>query len=111
MKVSIYGCSDDLVEIEGDITDEIDCYSKKPKLYVYSEDVLQFVIKTSFVGCWLIQPLLDEQTFEEEKPPKCKSWDISIDMVGKEHHNRYSMVLNINSGDDDFTITKRRKKK
>lgn len=109
MKVIIYGASDDLVELEGDISDEIDCYSKKPKLYVYYKDTLQFVIKTSYDGVWNITPMLDEKSFNCELQLRCKDWNISH-VFGSKEYCRYSATLIIDSGDDVFEITKKRRK-
>lgn len=108
MKVNIYGASDDLLEIEGDISEEYDVCDRMPKLYVYSDNELQFVIKISFVGCWLIQPILDEKSFDESNSLKCKNWKININMISKECI--YSMGLSIDSGLDNLEITRRRKK-
>jgi len=109
MKVTIYGASDDLLEIEGDIEDELDIGGRMPKLYVYSNDKLQFVIQVKYEGCWNIIPQLDSKTFDEDNPPVCKDWEVSLQMGGSTEYSRYSMVLNIDSKNDDFTITKRRK--
>lgn len=110
MKVVIYGASDDLVEIEGDISDEIDAAGRAPKLYVYSKGELQFSIQTKYDGCWLILPQLDPKSFDEDNQNICKNWDIKLNMVGSNEYSRYSMVLNIDSKEDEFEITKRRKK-
>jgi len=111
MKVKIYGASDDLIEIEGDISEEFDCYNKSPKLYVYTQDnVLQFVISTKYDGCWNILPQLDIKTFDENNKNQCRNWIININMIGT-NYSKHSMVLNIDSGKDDFFITRRRKNK
>ena len=109
MKVIIYGASDDLVELEGDIYDEIDCYSKKPKLYVYYKDTLQFVIKTSYDSVWHITPQIDDKTFNCELQLRCKDWNITH-IFGSKEYCRYSETLMIDSGDDIFEITKKRRK-
>ena len=110
MKVSIYGASDDLVEIEGDIEDEIDAAGRMPKLYIYSDHTLQFVVQIKYVGCWIVTPILDEKSFDEDNTNICQNWKINIDMVGGNEFNRYSMVLHIDSGNDVFEISKRRRK-
>ena len=111
MKVIIYGASDDLVELEGDISDEIDCYTKKPKLYVYYKDTLQFVIKTSYDGVWNITPMLDEKTYYPEIDLKCRDWKITFLYNSKENkYAKRSSILSIDSGDDVFEITKKRRK-
>lgn len=109
MKVIIYGASDDLIELEGDISDEINCYSKKPKLYIYYKDTLQFVIKTSFDSVWHITPQIDDKTFNCELQLRCKDWTITS-VFGSKEFCRYSETLMIDSGDDIFEITKKRKK-
>lgn len=109
MKVIIYGASDDLVELEGDISDEIYCYAKKPKLYVYYKDTLQFVIKTSYDGVWNITPMLDEKSFNSDLQLRCKDWNITH-VFGSKEYCRYSSTLMIDSGDDVFEITKKRRK-
>ena len=43
MKVIIYGASVGIL-IECDISDEINCYSRKPKLYVYCKDTLKTLV-------------------------------------------------------------------
>lgn len=108
MKVKIYGHSDDLVEIEGDISDEIDAYSKVPKLYVYYNDVLQFVIKISFTGTWNIRPELDKE-FCEDVVYAFDNWNIRFKLRDLSL-KRYSNVIEIDSGDDIFEIKKKRKK-
>lgn len=108
MKVIIYGASDDCIELEGDISDEIDCDSKKPKLYVYYKDILQFVIKVTFNGVWHITPMIDEKSFNCEVQLRCKDWNISH-IFGSKEWCRYSETLIIDSGDDMFEIVKRRK--
>lgn len=113
MKVIIYGASDDLIELEGDISDEIYCYAKKPKLYVYHKDNLQFVIKTSYDGVWNIMPMLDEKTFDVDTKIelKCKDWSITQMFGSKENkYAKRSAILTIDSGDDVFEITKKRRK-
>lgn len=110
MKVTIYGASDDLVEIEGDISEEIDAIGRAPKLYIYSNDKLQFVVKIKYDGCWLIMPQLDAASFDEDDENLLKNWDISLNMVGANEYSRYSMVLHIDSKSDNFEINKRRKK-
>jgi len=112
MRVVIYGASDDLIEIEGDISEEIDCYGRSPKLYIYSEERLEFCVKTSFKnGFWEVYPILDEKTFDGGKDNlKSSSWNLDITIQGHEKHNQNSMVLTINSGDDRFEISKRRRK-
>jgi len=114
MKITIYGASDDLIEIEGDIEDEIDCYGRSPKLYIYNENnILEFCIKTSFKsGFWEVYPILDEKSFDCEANNRLsKDWKIDIQMGGYHKHNNNSMILSIDSFGDSFTITKRRKKK
>jgi hypothetical protein len=110
MKVTIYGASDDLIEFEGDISDEHDCSGNAKKYYVYHEDELQFVFQIKYEGCWNILVQLDTKTFDEDKANKCKDWDIKLDMVGSNEYSRYSMVLHIDSGEDKFEIAKRRRK-
>ena len=109
MVVTIYGASDDLVEIEGDIEDEIDALGRSPKLYIYCNDKLQFTVITSFKhGFWEIIPSLDYKTFNDVEEYKSSNWDIKTQIKGTNKVNRNSMVLTINSFDDKFIIKKKR---
>jgi len=77
----------------------------------YSDNKLEFTIKTSFkYGFWEIFPILDEKTFDSEKNLKSQNWKLDITIQGKEKHNKNSMILTIDSGEDLFEITKRRRK-
>lgn len=38
MKTKIYGASDDLIEIEGQITDEVDCYNHQKPIKITASD-------------------------------------------------------------------------
>jgi hypothetical protein len=55
MKTKIYGASDDLIEIEGAISEELDCYDEKLKL-VFSDGT---VIETKYDhgGQWRLKVL------------------------------------------------------
>ena len=115
MKVTIYGASDDLVEIKGDISNKIDCPGISPKLYFYNENgVLEFCVKTSFKhGFWKVYPVLDEKTFDENDINSgrlSKNWKINVQMGGFSNHDRNSMILEIDSYGDFFEIVKKRKK-
>lgn len=52
MKTKIYGASDDLIEIEGAINDELGCYYKK-RTHITCSDGTQAVI--SYDGNWNIK--------------------------------------------------------
>jgi hypothetical protein len=111
MEVVVFGASDDLIEFEGDIRDEIDVNSSNTakKFYVYCENELQFTFQVKFVGFWQIIPQLDIKTADEDNHNYCKNWDISLKFWDS-NNCRYSTSLFINSHGDDLEITRKRKK-
>ena len=85
MKTKIYGASDDLVEIDGEFSDEIDCYEKAEKgLSIQCSDGTIGTIK--YDGDWIInieqEGLLfdkliksnDEIPHEDEDAKGCTSY-------------------------------------
>ena len=108
MTVTIYGASDDLIEFEGDISEEYDYNGTAKKYYVYHEKVLQFTIQVKFNGYWEIVAKLDKK-FDEDEELKCRDWSISTLMQGFGYFPEHTMVLEIDSYDDVFTITRKRK--
>ena len=47
--IEIYGCSDDLIEIEGDINEEFDVYNETPTYLLFSNGM---IIKVDYDGDW-----------------------------------------------------------
>ena len=96
MKTRIYGASDDLVEIDGEFSEEIDCYSKAEKgLSIHCSDGT--IGKIKYDGDWrinLIQEGLlfdklirsnDENPHEDEDAHDCTSYsDVLIMKEGLE---------------------------
>jgi hypothetical protein len=112
MIVAIYGASDDLIEIEGDISKEIDSNSSTAKkFYVYCKDELQFTFQVKFTnaGYWQVIPQMDDKTWEEDNENYCKYWDITL-IFNDKSRCRYSSTLNIDSKDMDFEIERKRRK-
>jgi hypothetical protein len=56
MPITVYGASDDLIEVEGDITEEFDIDGGGPLLAFSDGTVLQ--IEWTRVGIWRITPLI-----------------------------------------------------
>ena len=52
-KVTIYGASDDLVELDGDIRDEIGCYDE-PNMKLAFSDGTVLSVKYDDDGCWRV---------------------------------------------------------
>ena len=112
MKVQIYGASDDLIEIEGDIRKEIGVNtSTAKKFYVYCQNELQMTLQIKFsdAGYWQVIPQVDVKTWDEDNTNFVKNWDIILKMSDAERC-RYSTTLVIDSHDDEIEITQKRKK-
>ena len=79
--IEIYGSSDDLIEIDGDIREEFDDYCGNGYLY-FSNEV---VIKYDYDGDW---------TFSIKSNPKNIKIDIiEVGKIDKEKYNDYSQHL------------------
>ena len=113
MRVQIYGASDDLIEIEGDIREEfaVNNTATARKFYVYCEGDLQmtFQIKFTDSGYWNVVPQIDIATWDEENKNYIKEWDIALKFNDQERC-RYSTTLLIDSGNDVFEIERKRRK-
>lgn len=49
--VTVYGASDDLLEVEGDITEEFGCYDIEAGILAFSDGTL---LGVQYDGCWRI---------------------------------------------------------
>ena len=107
MKVVVYGSSDDLIEFEGDISEEFNVGSQARKYYVYSKEQLQFTIQIKYTSSWEVVAKLDKN-FDEDENLHCSNWNITLEMTNPKYC-RYSQVLYIDSGDDIFEIEKKRR--
>lgn len=76
MGTKVYGCSDDLVEFEGDITGEVGCYGT-PCVLVFSDGTVLSVEYKDY-GVWRIIPATKGTLFEE------------IDICPMDDEKRYS---------------------
>lgn len=56
MSITVYGASDDLIEVEGDITEEFDIDHGGP-IFVFSDGTV-IQIEFSKVGIWRITPMV-----------------------------------------------------
>ena len=95
MEIKIYGASDDLVEICGDIEEEFDVYDEPCKLLINEKVRVDVEYENS--GCWSIKMFQSEEDYAIPS-----FWDISL----SQHPNGYSALLTINSGDTDLKVTK-----
>jgi hypothetical protein len=81
--IEIYGSSDDLIEIEGDIREEFNDYGGNGYLY-FSDEV---VIKYDYDGDW---------TFSIKSNPKNIKIEIKeVGKIDKEKYNDYSQLVKI----------------
>lgn len=100
MKTKIYGCSDDLVELDGAIYDEIDCYSTAEEgLTIECSDGTMGVIR--YFGDWTIE--IDEKGFLFDKVVKCSDETLHTDEDAK-GCSAYSDVLIMKDGLDWIKI-------
>lgn len=60
MKTKIYGASDDLIEIEGAINDEVGCYFKAKQMIACSDNTKASI---SYDGEWKINVLVEGEKF------------------------------------------------
>ena len=67
METKIYGCSDDLIEIEGAITEEFNHYSDEPALLGFSDGTL-LEVQYDSDGLWRIRRLAPGTYCFEHKP-------------------------------------------
>lgn len=103
MKVQVYGHSDDLIEIDGGISNEFAHNGGTERLHVLSDGVLQFVIDVEYAGWWNVTPKFHDNW--DETPIKASDWKIKLEM-GNPQYCDYSMVLNINTKGDNIEIVK-----
>lgn len=55
-EVTIYGASDDLIEIDGDLREEFNAYDEDEGVYVAFSDGTILRVKYDEDGCWRITP-------------------------------------------------------
>ena len=61
MITKIYGASDDLIEIDGNISDEIDCYNNTNKAIVFSDGT---EAKITYDGNWRVKLITKGDLFD-----------------------------------------------
>lgn len=93
MSLNIYGASDDLVEIEGHVTEEIGCFQRPVKLEIGTREtgglrvIAVYAPKGSKYGVWRLSV---EPLDEDIVVP----WPVSVETKG------YSCVIRIHCPDD-----------
>ena len=91
MATKIYGCSDDLCEIKGDVTGEISCYGtddQEQGLLVMCSDgtILEVRYGKAGMGIWAIMPISQGSLFER------------MDYCANEEADPYSDVAHFKDG-------------
>jgi len=89
--IKIYGASDDLIEIDGDFSEEIS--NEKATL-----EMAGLIITVEFEGCWSIKVI----QMDEEVPVTAENMKLSIAEGG------YSMCLDMDLPDADLASLKSR---
>lgn len=92
--LTLYGASDDLIEIDGDFREEI--ADEKGEL-----EIAGLIITIEFEGCWSIKVI----QMDEEVPVTAENIKLSIAEGG------YSMQLDMDIPDSDLAAIKARVKK
>ena len=74
--IKVYGCSDDLVEIEGDFEDEIGCFNRNVRIAFRDGTKILIGYSKPSLGVWWIE--IEKQGTAPQKLTICEDEDAEI---------------------------------